>query len=222
MRLPGRWWRSSGFRAAASWTTWPWCWSAPFAESRAERFACARHDISLARGMRLDAPVGLSRRGMHDTLDSVRVLALNRALRVDGCFVCGRTADLFAIPQVAETVCRTCLPKLGALLSRCRDSELGEWFDVGEPRVAARASEESVASVVVADLDPRVHTDLAIAYEEMGLYGEAIREAAIVLTLGYDREDATARSLGVLFHSSRRKAGCFAGLARAVRVGRWP
>ena len=155
--------------------------------------------------------------------DDVGNLALNRALRVDGCFVCGGTADLFAIPQVAETVCRMCLPKLGALLTRCRDSELGKWFDVGEPRdVSARASKESVASVVVADIDPQVHTDLAIAYEEMGLHGDAIREAGLVLTLGYDREDFTARALGILFSSSRRKAGCFAGLARAVRVGRWP
>ncbi len=151
---------------------------------------------------------------MDDTLDRVGILALNRALRVDGCFVCGRTADLFAIPQVAETVCRMCLPKLGALLTRCRDSELGNWFHVGEPRdVSARASEESV----VADIDAQVHTDLASAYEEMGLHGDAIREAGLVLTLGDDREDFTARSLGILFSSSRRRAGCFAGLAWAVR-----
>lgn len=153
---------------------------------------------------------------MLGTLDGVGSLALNRALRVDGCFVCGRTVDLFAIPQRAETVCGTCLPKLGALLTRCRDSALGKWFNVGEPRdVSARASEESVASAVVADV--LVHTDLAAAYDEMGLHGDAIREAGLVLTLGPEREDCAARALGILFRSSRRKAGCFAGLAWAVR-----
>lgn len=169
---------------------------------------------------------------MHGTLDGVGSLALNRALRVDGCFVCGGTADLFTIRGTVEALCRTCVPKLGALLTCCRDRELGQWFVIDDSANAIRwcwrdaddgddgdagVSTDDFVSEALADLDPQVHADLAVEYEKSGLNREAIREAAIVLTLGYDREDATARSLGILFSSSRRKAGCFAGLAWAVR-----
>ena len=132
------------------------------------------------------------------------LLALNRALRVDGCFVCAATADLLAIPTAAEAVCRTCLPKLGALLTCCRDVELCQWFVIDDWQWTDRP------------LDGYPHADLAIDHEET-LSTAAIREAAIALTLGRDGEVASARILGILFHWKRRKVGCLAGVAWAVR-----
>ncbi len=134
------------------------------------------------------------------------ILALNRALRVDGCFVCAATADLLAITPAAEAVCRTCLPKLGALLACCRDVELGQWFVI----------DDELWQWTDRPLDGCPHADLAIDHEET-LSTAAIREAALALTLGRDGEIVSARILSRLFHWKHRKVGCLAGIAWAVR-----
>jgi hypothetical protein len=115
------------------------------------------------------------------------------------CTFCGQPASLGPMPKVH--VCRTCAKRIGALASFERGGSTAWSTQAAPPRAAPAESAEverdlrefkaGVAKQISAE-DFESHFDLAEAYREMGLFDDALREAAVVLTTASPKLTAVA------------------------------
>ena len=96
------------------------------------------------------------------------------------CFVYGRRNTL-PVAEAACAVCPACCAPLGRLFEAAPHAALAAWLvlpaETGPPRTGQRSDPEPTPS----QDDVRAHYDLALAYAEMGLSEDAVREAGVVL-----------------------------------------
>jgi hypothetical protein len=109
---------------------------------------------------------------------------VERGERPHSCFSCGEALEqaLISVAGVV-VVCNACVRLIVQLALRGRRQDVEEiWEGVPvspfEPESLSPTAEHSALS---AD-DVEAHENLAIAYSEMGLYRDAVREAAIALS----------------------------------------
>jgi hypothetical protein len=137
---------------------------------------------------------------------AVIVASLRARLRSEGggdemerdwtCSFCGQGATL--APSAGLRVCNSCAKRIAKLVVESKPERIAEiWSSVApslgrvEPQPVARGEidiervfdqfKEGVAKQISAD-DVDSHTHLAEAYREMGMYVDAVREAAIAVT----------------------------------------
>lgn len=126
------------------------------------------------------------------------------------CSFCGQTATLD--PSAGLRVCWSCAKRIATLAMQSEAGNLADiWSSVAPPLERAAAPvvrgeidvervfdtfKEGVAKQISAD-DVDSHTHLAEAYREMGMYSDAVREAAVAVTAARAPLSA-ARPLGFL------------------------
>jgi hypothetical protein len=127
---------------------------------------------------------------------------------MDGCFSCGRAAMFSPVDDVS--VCLGCAKRIAVFVIRASSDRVdGIWFLTGSPPGAHQRPVPTVSldpkeiERILAEFerglekqlgaeDTLAHLDLAGAYREMGLLGDALREAAVALhsTVAHDRREA--------------------------------
>ncbi len=146
------------------------------------------------------------------------VLAVDPAIRRDACFVCGGLEGLLAIAPGDAFVCPPCAVDVARLLVLSSHAMLASWFVVP---ASERSTEPTSIDATVGKLmgalgdEPQAGRDLAVAFEEMGCHGEAIRLAATTIVAEAPRVHPAALRVALL--AAARKPGCLAGIARAIR-----
>ncbi len=147
------------------------------------------------------------------------------------CSFCGRPS--WFGPFEAVFVCEACPRRIGEVL-RLEPRSVWSIRTLGEPpaasggearRAAARNAdvdetfrrfEEGVAAAVAPD-DAGTHADLAVAYREMGLDDDALREAGVALEKGRDPH-TLRRALKLLLTPPLITPGGLAKLRRRLKV----
>jgi hypothetical protein len=167
------------------------------------------------------------------TLPNVRFSARQASAdRSNGCFVCGDwKGEMFSLVDHATHVCRPCVTRVGrAILAMSPPIVARLWPvrpSVREERCGAPPSPDANAEEICAGFkagveknisadDALAHFDLAQAYDEMGLMGDAIREAATAL--GERAPPAVAgRALNWLFLPGRAEPDALRAIARTLQ-----
>jgi hypothetical protein len=116
---------------------------------------------------------------------------------MDGCFSCGLPAAFCPVDDVS--VCKECAKRIAMLVFRASSHVVaGIWSVTGsppgahqrpvppasyDPQEVERLFAEFMRGVEkqLAPQDMQAHLDLAVAFCEMGLHGDALREAAVTL-----------------------------------------
>jgi len=129
-------------------------------------------------------------------------------------------------PRRGVHVCERCAVRIGELACD-RGASASVWTIREQPASARPASsrsdveeafrsfKEGVAAEIAAD-DTRAHADLALAYAEMGLSADALREASLVLGRAAD-VDATETALRAVLSPSLVKPSGLRELKRRLR-----
>ncbi|HEX7603369.1 MAG TPA: hypothetical protein VF316_17240 [Polyangiaceae bacterium] len=113
------------------------------------------------------------------------------------CFVCGGGNVLPALDG-ACCVCAACCAPLGRLLATAPPASLVAWFQLPSETARSFPSDYLSACAHASDGDVQAHLDLALAYADMGLLGDAVREAGIVL-MHSDAKPTRLSALSIAF-----------------------
>ncbi|HEX7603103.1 MAG TPA: hypothetical protein VF316_15910 [Polyangiaceae bacterium] len=132
----------------------------------------------------------------------------------NACFVCGRGNALPAA-EAACAVCSACCAPVGRVLEAAPHAALAAWLELPTKTNAPVPRGRSDADRRPSKDDVRAHCDLALAYAEMGLSEDAVREAGVVL--GHTDDDRMRLSaLTIAFGMVKLRPGGIAGVAAAV------
>jgi len=160
--------------------------------------------------------------------------AISQALanRRNGCIICdGWRDDMIALADHGARICRPCVTRVGRAILSANPTVLGHLWpttsSVGEVSRGALPPEEVNAEEVFAAFkagvekqisadDAQTHLDLAVAYGEMGLIADAVREAATALGERASPTIAT-RAVNWLFAPGRAHPEALRTISRTLR-----
>lgn len=153
------------------------------------------------------------------------------------CQLCGGREALERTGAVL--VCRDCLHATAAFAASAAEGDLREVWNVPEPVVDATPSgheddpriQEFVSEVrktyermdeearrrLRSTATSETHADLASAYFDMGLHGDAVREAARAILMDTAHPPALAQAARLLFHDDLLMPGAVATLQRHLK-----
>jgi hypothetical protein len=133
-------------------------------------------------------------------------------------------------------VCERCARSIAFLAREAEHADLSEvWSLVAPPKGPAQSTSasrsEPDAEKVFADLerglettispnDGQAHLDLAVAYSEMGLHVDALREAAIAAFATGGNGETTSAALKALLTRPLMRAGGLVALRRRLEIDR--
>jgi hypothetical protein len=209
----------------------------PRALARLPRYAKVGACHLMHSSMRRSAPSTIAQRHVPARRARLRNMGATAgqkpATRSTGCLVCGGWKDeMIALVDHGAVVCRPCVTRVGrAILTMSPPIVARLWPATPPAREARRSAPAPSADVDVekvlasfkagvekhiSDADAVTHLDLAHAYGEMGLMGDAIREGATALREGAPLPVAS-RALNWIFSPGRARSDALGAVARILQ-----
>lgn len=112
-------------------------------------------------------------------------------------------------------MCSACCAPLGRLLEAASHAALAAWLELPAEVRGARPRERASAEDRPSQDDVRAHHDLALAYAEMGLSEDAVREAGVVLAHA-DDDTMRVSALSIAFGTVKLRPGGLAAISSAL------